>query len=1063
MNKRDAESSDPARNRASIVLVYVVVGLLTTALVGGVKIAFEHSETGHDFELWVFEKLQGQLSSIDRENPIVLVDISGLPGGRSGQPTPRKPLMEIVGALAEQRPRAIAVDVEFSPKADDFATEDDPEFFDFCLDLMRRKNLPIFLAVGERKAAPPEAWLGQEEYKELAVAVAANENDTRRLPLSVRAKGAREELKTMGYALAKKYREDLPGAPWWIDWAVEKNVEGHHAEAQADGSDLVYAERLVNYSKLDAMESAAQRDVSAESVRQTGRRYRDKLVILGAVTEFVYPDSFNVPGRKTPVGGVLLHASAAYTLIKEPLFELKPRVRLLLDFVIAGIIIAMVAVIRFRNPGNPSWHGKQAVFIYAAILTVFVAGWVLVRLSGVMWLDFLLVAGALFLHPKLEGLIHMLGGRRARRPGGEGGDAVEDLRPEDSNAKADESVPANHAVSEPHPSSAAGAGVKMVVWVIASVLALAPAARAQQSASLCPERVAAVARAFKGKKGACYFRENKNSPWQKLSAADVREKQFRAGQELCCDKGCSVMILLCGTGEEFEVQRERARPYRVLNAYSAPPRNDPYPAIPARASNSFRPDNPSARTYERRAKFFAFSGRAMGGALALGGEARPSATPTPAVAAAAGAGDVRARVRATPVTTPTPAAASATTPTAASAAASTPTSATTPVATSTSAATTARPAAARSAPPTSRPEVSEIPDTGGEVSPDERLDKELSLGAALSAGNTARDASDYAAAERAYLRAALIAPTDARAYYGLGNVYADQRKWDEAERAYRRAIESEPRFGPANSALGFVLSQPGADGKDSPERLAAAESSLWRAAELQRGDDKVYDLIAVVLEKRGADINNLLSAYRRAVSLNPGSLKVRLLLSGALARAGKGKEAGEQLKEAAELARGPRELMMVAEALESRREYGKSERLLRRALSLEPRQPQALYALGRVLVLRRQYGKAVQPLKDAAEVIPQSFPPRFLLALTYLKQRRPAEAEQALAAAAGMTPPEGREQLALAYGFSSVGDAYAEAGRLVDAGRAYERALGFDAEDVETREKLSELRARLKP
>ena len=194
------EVADPRQRRAWNILVYIFVGLFSTALLGGVKLAFEHTETGHDFELWVFENLQGQLSSIDRDNPIVLLDIGGLPGGKASDPTPRKKLEEIIGALADQRPRAIAVDVEFSPKPNDWASPDDPEFFDFCLKLSKEKQLPIFLAVGERKAATPQEWLGQEEFKDLAVAVAANPEDTAVSPSRARERHARG-IKTMGYAL----------------------------------------------------------------------------------------------------------------------------------------------------------------------------------------------------------------------------------------------------------------------------------------------------------------------------------------------------------------------------------------------------------------------------------------------------------------------------------------------------------------------------------------------------------------------------------------------------------------------------------------------------------------------------------------------------------------------------------------------------------------------------------------------------------------------------------------------------------------------------------------------
>jgi hypothetical protein len=161
---------------------------------------------------------------------------------------------------------------------------------------------------------------------------------------------------------------------------------------------------LVNYSKIDAFKLGAQKDTSAEAVKNTGTGYKDKLVILGDVTKPM--DFFQIPGRIENEGGSLLHASATYTLIKEPLFEFKLWVQFLLDLAIATIIIGLVAFIRYHNPGNRTWFGKQAIFIYVAVFAILGAGWLLVRVSGVMWLDFMLVAGFLLLHPGVEHRIH---------------------------------------------------------------------------------------------------------------------------------------------------------------------------------------------------------------------------------------------------------------------------------------------------------------------------------------------------------------------------------------------------------------------------------------------------------------------------------------------------------------------------------------------------------------------------------------------------------------------------------------------------------------------------------
>ena len=69
---------------------------------------------------------------------------------------------------------------------------------------------------------------------------------------------------------------------------------------------------------------------------------------------------------------------------------MKPGVRLTLDFAIAVLIIAAVAVFASATPATPLGAVSRQSSIYAAIICVSLAGWLLVNTSGVLWLDFLL-------------------------------------------------------------------------------------------------------------------------------------------------------------------------------------------------------------------------------------------------------------------------------------------------------------------------------------------------------------------------------------------------------------------------------------------------------------------------------------------------------------------------------------------------------------------------------------------------------------------------------------------------------------------------------------------------
>jgi hypothetical protein len=316
----------PAKEpRKKIWLRYVAIGALATVILVCVKVFVEHTKVGKEYELWAFGKLQSSLSSIDLDNPVVVLDIASLPGGKRGEPTPRKDLKAIIQALAdlEPKPVAIAVDVNFSPRGIHYAAPGDDKFFDFCLSITKNKQVPVFLAVAETKTAPPEAWLGNPLYKQMAVAAVADKYDTSHIPLWLESSASSEKLKTLNYALAERYRQRLPGAHPWIEWAVEAHNEDFEPGIQRqidEHTSVEYQDRLVNYSKLDQMKLAAAPDTSAESIKRAAAKYSGKLVILG---DLFSADRVPVPGRVLDEPGSLVLASATYTLIKEPLFEFK--------------------------------------------------------------------------------------------------------------------------------------------------------------------------------------------------------------------------------------------------------------------------------------------------------------------------------------------------------------------------------------------------------------------------------------------------------------------------------------------------------------------------------------------------------------------------------------------------------------------------------------------------------------------------------------------------------------------------------------------------------------------
>ena len=397
------------------IVKYVVVGLVTTGVLVGAVYIFEHTEYGHRVESLTFELLQGQLSSFNpnEELPIVVVDISRLPGGRD-RATSRSQLQEIIETIAVFKPTGVGVDVDFSPEEDNLITDQDQAFLDRCLKLTE-DGTPIFLAVGRRMGAKPSAWLGAEKYQKMAATPAIRNADTKRVPLWIKRYDLHERLPSLSYALAQTYRLSQP--PTWMEWMLETSVERHPSP------EFDLADAPVNYSKLEAIEQQALLTTSRQSISESGVRFRERMVIIGDGTPELASDNLPVPGRDRLVPGVYLHASAAYTFTREPLSEIKLGVRLLLDFVLSSLVLIAVAVDRYRHLGRNhplQWKRRQRIAFTLTAAGALVLGALLVRFAGVLWLDLLLVALALLLHPRVESWLDTLEDKlhqRRRAPG----------------------------------------------------------------------------------------------------------------------------------------------------------------------------------------------------------------------------------------------------------------------------------------------------------------------------------------------------------------------------------------------------------------------------------------------------------------------------------------------------------------------------------------------------------------------------------------------------------------------------------------------------------------------
>jgi tetratricopeptide (TPR) repeat protein len=136
---------------------------------------------------------------------------------------------------------------------------------------------------------------------------------------------------------------------------------------------------------------------------------------------------------------------------------------------------------------------------------------------------------------------------------------------------------------------------------------------------------------------------------------------------------------------------------------------------------------------------------------------------------------------------------------------------------------------------------------------------------ALSLADDARQAGRYEAAERGYLLAAKLSPSDPRSYLGLGHAYYSEKKYSEAEKSYLRAASLSKGDSEPFARLAFTYTE--------LKRLDDALAAARRAVAAQPDNYYGYLAVGYVLSLR-RNYPEAESSYRKAVSLAPQPLLV---------------------------------------------------------------------------------------------------------------------------------------------------------------------------------------------
>jgi CHASE2 domain-containing sensor protein len=366
------------------------------------KTGIEHTDAGKWLSLKTYSLLQFRLSSTAQpeDPPITLIDIRPIaPSGASAEDrtTPRDALTTLLRTIVKQQPVAIGVDIDFSPNERGYITPADPAFFEFCLSLRDRDEVPVYLGVYRTTDQPPGTWLGDDHFQRLAANISIPK-DTRSLPDWLQARGSSTPLPSMSAALARTAPQPAPNPLGLPRWAFRSLL-------QEERKALTIVSFLVDYSVLGELQRRKLMATRRGGIVGAPDGLHDHLVLLGDGAVQHEEDSFAVPGRGGRIPGSMVHASALYTLLKGPLFELTEGGRVAIDAGLSLVILLILTAARLllgrgENVEAPSLWPSFGVTLTVCALA-FLVGWQVHR-HRVLWDDFLLVILVLLIHAPFE-------------------------------------------------------------------------------------------------------------------------------------------------------------------------------------------------------------------------------------------------------------------------------------------------------------------------------------------------------------------------------------------------------------------------------------------------------------------------------------------------------------------------------------------------------------------------------------------------------------------------------------------------------------------------------------
>lgn len=411
------EPPKTAQYRGKEVWRDILKGVLFIVIVMAINFLLEeYTDFARHMKLMGYNYLQTKLSS--EAPPITIVDIGDLPpqnvldDGEMVLATPRDQLKQIIEAISEQHPKAIGVDIDFSPTDLGYVLSSDPAFFESILELRKQTGVPVFLGAHRTITRPADEWLGSRRFAPLAANILVPQHNHEMLYAfkdenQHEASSKEEPSRTMSALLAAAYLEgNTTATEHWIHQFLTRLKLAHRFSEKPLVSGPSAEAFLIDYGAIDSIEKIETTNPVVLRDTSNRKKLEGKIVLIGDATIGKATDTFVIPAHDKPYAGILVHASAAYTLIKAPLYHLTHIGHIALDFLLSGFVLLGIVLIKYRyreaeqrDMTAVKWRGRLTLVV---VLTAIIVGVVFVRITRIMWDDFFLALLLLVFHPSIE-------------------------------------------------------------------------------------------------------------------------------------------------------------------------------------------------------------------------------------------------------------------------------------------------------------------------------------------------------------------------------------------------------------------------------------------------------------------------------------------------------------------------------------------------------------------------------------------------------------------------------------------------------------------------------------